>query len=343
MSSKQNSNPLSLWAAGFVVVTAVLALAIERFRDVTFGRALVTAAILVAGIAVLTLAIIGIRRERSSRKRGRNVENDEADSSSTNDPQPPDSESAEREEPVNDPTTVDTDETVTDTPAIRQTPSAVQPDPQLPAPDVPESIADLVEYWSKLHPWSYYRHVVTSSFVLVLGLVVVLTLSVVKGPLTDIFIQASWLLPMLWLLWILSIGFNTVMLLRRRKIWDLRPLACDPRTGILTIYETGSRSWFIDNSPPDQYPLSEVAINTPRQTFFEQYVIRRSSTLVLEEEGKAPRVIRYVVDVDRIKAIAAAYRSLPTQQRDSLRQIAGLLGQQNTLLQQILRAVSDKS
>lgn len=211
------------------------------------------------------------------------------------------------------------------------------PPPLTPPPTVPDSVKDLPAYFEYEHAWSFYRFVVGAATWILGGLSLLGYVSFVTGPWTSVFASTIGLPWVLWLLWLAGSAGCVLVVKREHVRWRLRWRECDPRSGDLLISEAGSDKWVIKDSPTDVYPLAETDLDTDR-TWFEQFVLRkRSSTLILRRGGKERR-LRWVVDAEKIKAIATAWRTLQAQQRDYLQLIAEqnqyIIGQNDRIIRQ---------
>lgn len=123
---------------------------------------------------------------------------------------------------------------------------------------------------------------------------------------------------------------------RARAAWKLRPITCQASDGRLLVHQTGSRRWILFGSPPDTYPLDEISLTTPPQTFWETYFFRNSNTIVLEGEDDKSVVLRDVINVEKLIEIQKYRDELTRNQVRLAEQQLAATNRSNELLQQLL-------
>lgn len=103
---------------------------------------------------------------------------------------------------------------------------------------------------------------------------------------------------------LVAIAASAYAIGRERWVYINRPITCDPKDGILKIYQTGIIwPWFIRNSAPDPYPIVDLALRSPQQTWVEQLFFRDSQTLMLPQRKGDDKPLRFVRNLDHLIAI----------------------------------------
>lgn len=135
---------------------------------------------------------------------------------------------------------------------------------------------------------------------------------------------------------ILLMLVSLFMIGRARATWRLRPITCDARDGRLLVHQTGSRRWVLFGSPPDTYPLDEILLTTPSQTFWETYFFRNSNTIVLEGEDGKSIVLRDITNVEKLIEIQKYRDELKQDQVRLLERHLEAQDETNNLLRQLI-------
>jgi hypothetical protein len=177
-----------------------------------------------------------------------------------------------------------------------------------------------------LHPLKYFRATAHWYLTLVGGVVVGTGVIVVDSVWAGILIALTMLV------------FCCLMIYRQYRLWSIRPIECDPDDGILRIYQNGIEWLLARGSAPDSYPIDQIEIVTPGQSWFELLLFHSSQPLslkVTEPDGREMTVrIPDVVNVDHLLVIQSYRQWLSRENVRQQKAIVSLLQEGNALLRE---------
>lgn len=113
---------------------------------------------------------------------------------------------------------------------------------------------------------------------------------------------------------ILFIPAGVFIFYRERFRWRAQPITCDPSDGLLHDHQAESRWLAIRGSAPDPYSVDDMTLYTPKKTWPELLIFRRSQTLQLKRDDQVLVELTDVLDVERLLDIQRYRQSLQIQE-----------------------------